>query len=247
MKTDAFFALAKVPDERALEPLLEGLSSKNPAQRNAAHLAIRNINSKVLRQIEAKSTSLSPQALTELRQIYAGNKQAEAGPLFAAQIKQHTPEEYLRAALVLPGNAEHGRKLFFDANGVNCVSCHRVGGLGNDTGPDLSTIGTQFDRNALVESILYPGKAVREGYQQINIDTEDDSFSGVIKGETADTVTLRDSSGREHKIPRAAIKSRRNSSLSLMPEGLHQGLSPEEFADLIAYLATLKAPAPATP
>jgi putative membrane-bound dehydrogenase-like protein len=241
LRSEAFFALTRVPDERALDPLLEGLASKNAAHRNAAHLAVRTISAAVLKRIEAKADSLPQQALTELRQIYAGNTEAERGPLFATQIKQHTPEEYLRAATELSGNADRGRTLFFDANGVNCVSCHRVAGTGSDTGPDLTSIGAQFDRRALAESVIYPSKAVREGYQQINIDTADESFSGVIKGETADAVTLRDSSGREHKIPRAAITARRNSALSLMPEGLHQGLSLAEFADLIAYLGTLKA------
>ena len=69
-------------------------------------------------------------------------------------------------------------------------------------------------------------------------DRED--FSGVVKGETADTLTLRDSAGREHKLPRASIKARRNSALSLMPEGLQAALSLDDFADLIAYLSSLK-------
>jgi putative heme-binding domain-containing protein len=67
---------------------------------------------------------------------------------------------------------------------------------------------------------------------------------GVVQGDTAHTPILRDSSAREHRLPRASIQARRNSSLSLMPEGLHAGLTPEEFADLIAFLASLKAPNP---
>ena len=59
-------------------------------------------------------------------------------------------------------------------------------------------------------------------------------------GETADTLTLRDSSGREHKLARASIKARRNSALSLMPEGLQAALTLDDFADLVAYLASLK-------
>jgi hypothetical protein len=35
------------------------------------------------------------------------------------------------------------------------------------------------------------------------------------------------------------------SELSLMPEGLHTGLKPQEFADLISYLQSLKEPPPA--
>ncbi len=241
LRADAFAALARTPDERALDALLDGLASKNPTQRNAAHLAIRDLSGKVLGRVEAKAGSLSPQALTELRQIYAGNKKAEDGPLFAKQIKQHTLEEYLDAAVKFSGDPVRGRKLFIDPAGVNCAGCHRIAGEGSDLGPDLTGAGTQFDRRALAESILYPSKAVREGYQQVTIVMADDEeISGVVKGETTDALTLRDSLAREHKLPRASIKSRRNSALSLMPEGLQAALSLEEFADLIAYLASLK-------
>lgn len=241
LRNDAFFALTRTPDERALDAFLDGLASKNPTERNAAHLAVRDVSSKVLPTVTAKAGSLPSQALTELRQIYAGNPQAEAGPIFTREIRQHTPEEYLSASIERAGDAARGQRLFADAGGINCVACHRVAGRGSDTGPDLSGVGTQFDRRALAEAILYPSKTVREGYQQIQIALADDEeISGVVKAESADILTLRDAAGAEHRIPKAKIKSRSNSALSLMPEGLQAALSLDEFTDLIAYLAALK-------
>jgi cytochrome c1 len=46
-------------------------------------------------------------------------------------------------------------------------------------------------------------------------------------------------------IKKADIDRRKESPLSAMPEGLEQALSTQEFADLIAYLQSLKEPAPA--
>ena len=245
LRADAFAALARTPDLRALDIYLEALASKNPAQRNTAHLAIRDRSNDLLKLIEAKADALPAQALTELRQIYAGNKTAESGPLFARQIQQHSLEEYLDAATRPAGDPARGQKLFAEPGGVNCAACHRVNGQGAEVGPDLSGAGTQFDRRALAESILYPSKTVREGYQQIIIEMQDgEEYSGVIKGETADLLTLRDSAGREHKLARRDVKTRRNSALSLMPEGLHAALTLEEFADLISYLASLKSQSP---
>ena len=114
LRAEAFPALARTPDARAIEALLDGLSSKNPTQRNAAHLAIRNLSDKVLGTIEAKADTLSRQALVELRQIYAGNRKAEDGPLFSRPIQQHTLDEYLEAAGKLGGEPARGRKLFAD-------------------------------------------------------------------------------------------------------------------------------------
>jgi putative membrane-bound dehydrogenase-like protein len=245
LQADAFAALVRTPDRRALEVYLEALGSKNPALRNAAHLAVRDHSAEFLAAIETKASSLPAQALAELRQIYAGNQKAAGGPIFAQPIKQHTAEDYLTAAIPPGGDVERGRRIFAEPNGVNCAACHRVNGQGTDVGPDLSGAGTQFDRRALAEAILFPSRTVREGYQQIVIEMRDgEEYSGVVKGETADILTLRDSTGREHKLPRNTIQARRNSTLSLMPEGLHAALTLEEFADLIAYLTTLKGKAP---
>jgi putative membrane-bound dehydrogenase-like protein len=241
LQSDAFAALVRLPDQRAIDPLLNGLSSKNPTERNAAHLAILNISDSVLQKVESRLPTLSPQALVELRHIYAGNKKAENGPLFVTPIKQYSIEEYMSFATRAGGNALRGQKLFSEPQGLNCVACHRVRGAGNDVGPDLTGIGLQFDRQALAEAVLFPSKTVREGYQQILIQLVDDSeFSGVVKAETAETLTIRDSAGREWKLPRSSIKSRRTSALSLMPEGLQAALTLEEFSDLIAYLGSLK-------
>ncbi len=241
LRADAFTALTRTPDARAIDVLIEGISSRNPVERNAAHLAIRDLRGKVIQTVEAKASSLSPQALTELRHIYAGNKRAEDGPLFAKVIVPYTLDEYMDAALHRSGDPARGQTLFREPGGVNCTACHRVAGQGSDLGPDLTGAGTQFDRRALAEAMLYPSKTVREGYQQITIVMADDEeFNGVVKGETADTLTLRDSSGREHPLLRASIKARRNSALSLMPEGLHAALTLDDFADLIAYLASLR-------
>ncbi|HYE32939.1 MAG TPA: HEAT repeat domain-containing protein [Methylomirabilota bacterium] len=242
LRSEAFRGLASSPDKRALGIYLRELTSINPAQRDMAHLAVRNLAPQVRAEIEQQAPSLPKSALTELRQIYAGDPVAEKGPIFAATIEQPKADDYLAAALSGKGDPAKGEKLFIDANGLNCIGCHRVGGAGSTIGPDLSNAGQQFDAKALAESIIHPSKAVREGYQQIVLELGDEEeMSGLIKSETAKELTLVDGSGRSHTIPREKVRVRRNSELSLMPEGLHAGLTTEQFADLISYLATLRA------
>jgi quinoprotein glucose dehydrogenase len=241
LRDEALVALVRTPDERAIDPFLDGLSSRNPAERNASHLAILSISDKVLKRVESRIAKLPPLAIIELRHIYAGNKQAEDGPIFAKELKQHSLKEYMAMASKPDGDPVRGQKHFSEPGGINCIGCHRVSGLGNDVGPDLSSIGVQFDRKALAEAILFPSKTVREGYQQIVFQMADEEeFSGVVKAETAETLTIRDAAGRDHKLTRSLIRMRRNSMLSLMPDGLQAGLSLEEFSDLMAYLASLK-------
>ena len=43
-------------------------------------------------------------------------------------------------------------------------------------------------------------------------------------------------------VRKADITGRRTSQTSVMPEGLQAALAPQQFADLIAYLQSLKGP-----
>ena len=46
--------------------------------------------------------------------------------------------------------------------------------------------------------------------------------------------------GEQKQIDRSTITSRKPLHSSLMPAGLHRGLSEQELADLVAYLSELK-------
>ena len=106
---------------------------------------------------------------------------------------------------------------------------------------NLTTAGAQFGRDDLIESILFPSKIIREGNQQMEIETTDDeSFVGLSKGETATEYRLLNANGQLISVPKAKVKLARLSNTSMMPEGLHRAMTPSEFADLIAYLETLK-------
>ncbi len=132
-------------------------------------------------------------------------------------------------------------RVFTDPAGAACVKWHTVGRSGGNVGPDLTTMGSQYSRHDLVESILYPSKVVREGYQQIIAETkEDEVISGLLSAETTEELTLRDGEGNLHRIAKARLKKRRTSERSLMPEGLHEVLSLQEFADLLSFLQSLK-------
>ena len=68
---------------------------------------------------------------------------------------------YLRSIQIktpskLPGNAQHGKELFYGDG--NCSSCHMVGGKGGRLGPDLSSVGVARTMNSLIESVRYPSR-----------------------------------------------------------------------------------------
>ncbi|MBI3867336.1 MAG: HEAT repeat domain-containing protein [Verrucomicrobia bacterium] len=240
-RDETFRALAAMPDMRSFDVFVGALTNRNFGWRELASRSLHSLRDAALPALEKRSSELSGEQLTALQKIYDKHSTATQGPLFARRQKGGDPEDYLAFALAHDGDPGKGQTLFANPDALGCVKCHRVAGAGGDVGPDLSQIGAQFDRKSLAESVLWPSRVVREGYQQTVIELKDgDSIAGLNKGETADSIALREADGKTRTIAKADIALRSESPLSLMPEGLQTALSLQEFTDLIAYLAQLK-------
>ena len=139
--------------------------------------------------------------------------------------------EYI-AALTLKGDLARGSKVFERA----CAGCHRVGDRGFAIGPDL-TGSPSRDATTLVANILDPNASVVPGaVQYVVIDQDGRSYTGIITGETATSLTLRGAGGAEETILRSRIAELKSTGLSLMPEGLEKTISKSEMDDMVAFL-----------
>jgi putative membrane-bound dehydrogenase-like protein len=117
-----------------------------------------------------------------------------------------------------------------------CSACHTYQNIGGKVGPDLTGVKNQ-PADALLLHILVPNYEVLPAYQSISISTNDGrSFSGWLVSENENSLTLRTTFGTDESILRRNIASLNNTGLSLMPDGLEQGISKDEMAKLIAYL-----------
>ncbi|QDV37781.1 Cytochrome c [Tautonia plasticadhaerens] len=240
-RSTALSALTRMPDARALDAYLEGLGGRDASLREACARAIARIRDEALPRVEAQADRLPPAVVRRLRRVYEGHAEAARGRLFAVDAEVPPPEEYEAYARDHTGDPARGRALFHDRDGPGCVKCHRVGGAGGDVGPELTSVGDQLDRARLAEAVLDPSRSIREGYQQVTVATADGRVvAGLVRSESADVLTLRDAEGRDHAIPKAEIEERAAGPTSLMPEGLHSDLAPQDFADLLSYLESLK-------
>jgi putative membrane-bound dehydrogenase-like protein len=151
------------------------------------------------------------------------------------------PDKFKAVALLGKGKADHGKALFSDLKGVACIKCHAVAGKGGLVGPELSAVGIKYPREELITSVLYPSQKISSGYEPIVIALADGKVvTGILKSETPEALEIEDADAKRVKIIKADIDGRKTSEVSLMPNGLAEGLSASDFADLIAYLETLK-------
>jgi quinoprotein glucose dehydrogenase len=141
---------------------------------------------------------------------------------------------------LLGGDAEAGRRVFFNKAEVSCVRCHKVKGEGGDVGPDLAGIGSRQKRDYILESIVDPNKQIAQGFETVILTlTNGKLVSGIIKGEDANEVKLMTAEGQLLTVPKAKIDERARGK-SAMPEDVITHLSKRELRDLVEFLANLK-------
>jgi putative heme-binding domain-containing protein len=143
----------------------------------------------------------------------------------------------LRNAAGAPHDLARGRRLF---NEMGCEQCHRLGREGGFVGPDLTAVGSRFDRRTLLESILEPSKVIAEPYRAVSITLKSGAIlDGRVVAEDPDTVTVVINPidpDQQRRVRKAEIIDRRVSDVSPMPVGLVNGFSKEEILELLAFL-----------
>ena len=147
-----------------------------------------------------------------------------------------------RAALVAEvsrsGDPARGEAIFRRKD-LNCLKCHGIGGAGGQVGPDLSSIGASAPVDYLIDSLLQPNKAVKEGYHSLIVATDDGRvLTGIKVRQTDSALILRDADGSEVSVPLASIEGQKPGG-SLMPPGLADILTRPEFVDLLRFLSEL--------
>jgi putative membrane-bound dehydrogenase-like protein len=137
-----------------------------------------------------------------------------------------------RKALDGSPNADRGKEIFKK----NCATCHRFQGEGTEVGPDLRTVQERTP-DQLLEQVLDPNREINPAYINYTVALSDGRiFTGMIASESATSVTLKRAEGATDVILRSQIDDMISTGISLMPEGLEKDITPEQLADVIAYV-----------
>src|SRR5205085_12537935 len=92
-------------------------------------------------------------------------------------------------------------ELIYRRKEATCLACHAIAGAGGQVGPDMTSIGASAQIDYLVESLLLPNKAVKEGYHTLDVTRLDGKIvSGVKVREGNGELVLRDKADKEIAI-----------------------------------------------
>jgi quinoprotein glucose dehydrogenase len=142
------------------------------------------------------------------------------------------------------GDAESGRRIFFERTQVSCVRCHKIDERGGDVGPDLSKIGVDKMRQYLLEAVVMPNRAIAKNFETALIITDDGKVhSGIVKSDDAQSLKLMTAEGKLLTLDKSTIDERREGK-SAMPEDLVKQLSRRDLRDLVEFLAQRRGSAP---
>jgi putative membrane-bound dehydrogenase-like protein len=137
----------------------------------------------------------------------------------------------LTPAVLAEADLSQGRLIFNAA----CAACHTLYGEGGKVGPDL-TGGGRNNLDYLLENIVDPSAVVTADFRMSTIELKDGRvLNALIAAKTERTLTLKTMT-ETLTVERGDVAGLRESTLSLMPEGLLEALPAGQARDLIAYL-----------
>lgn len=131
-----------------------------------------------------------------------------------------------------PGDTGRGKEIFARV----CGQCHVLHGQGQLIGPDLTGSGRgSFEQ--LLSNVLDPNLVVGEAYQLRTVTMKDGRvLAGMTTEDNDQRIVLKILGGQSETLPREQVAKVETLPLSFMPEGLEASMTPQELADLFAYL-----------
>lgn len=135
-------------------------------------------------------------------------------------------------------NYGNGKQIFTVAN---CIACHRLEGVGNSFGPDLTKLDPKWKPADILNEVLTPSARISEKYQTNVFELGSGKVvTGLVLEETPETIKIIENplaKAVPTLIRRGDVVERQRSKTSMMPKGLLDKLTRDEILDLVAYVA----------
>jgi len=137
-----------------------------------------------------------------------------------------------------PGDAARGQTIV-EGKG-NCMTCHRIKGVGSHTGPDLSEVARTPQQ--ISTKLLTPDAEINAANRPYRVTLKNGTVvNGRLLNEDTFTVQLMDDKENLRSFIKSDLREYVFVEKSPMPS-YKDKLSSQEIADVVAYLGTLRPP-----
>ncbi len=189
-----------------------------------------------LNQLQRIATFKEPKVQVLVQEIYGSVRSDRRSD------RQHVIQSVSQQLAKTKGDPNVGQETFKKV----CGQCHKIHGEGFEVGPDITRNGRN-DWNQLLQNVLDPSAVIGPGYQSRTVLASDGRvLTGLAVEESEQQVVLKVQGGKTETIRRDDIEQYKVNDVSMMPEDLEKQLSPQELADLFAFLSLDKAPSDPT-
>lgn len=183
------------------------------------------------------ASDITADVVRQLRNL--ADPEIDARVADAFNVQRQSPEEKLKLIAAVkavltagpPGDAQRGREVY----ARTCQQCHVLFDAGGDVGPNI-TGANRADLDYLLLHILDPNAVIPVEYRTTVVQTKDGRvITGILAKQDGNALTLK-AANETIVLPRGDVKRTKDQEISMMPEGLLDGLPEAEQRELIAYL-----------
>lgn len=241
LQAAALNVFARYNEPQVVPTLLARWPALQPFARNQALAALLTHANHIPEVLDALATGkISTESLSSVQKNFLRTFREPALRERALKIlgpmSLHRPQaiERYQNAVRLTGDPRPGRDLFT----ARCSDCHRLSGVGQALGPDLLANRAR-GKSSLLAAILQPNASIPRQYATSVVETKDGEYVvGILAEENPLTLRLLQPGGLQQVWPKLNVESSTLQDWSLMPDGLEEGLTTQDLANLLEYLMT---------
>lgn len=149
--------------------------------------------------------------------------------------KSEAPKFSVEDVLKLTGDAEKGK-----ATSNRCIMCHQFNGIGAAYGPDLKGWGSSQGNDVIARAIVEPSTDISHGFSGYGLKMKDGKDVHGLVITDGDPTVITSTGGLTQLVPKKLIKNKYNLKHSLMLSADQMALTPQDVADLVAFLKNYK-------
>ena len=130
---------------------------------------------------------------------------------------------------------------------LRCILCHQIDGNGADYGPNLKGWASNQTFEATVRAIAEPSAGIALGYQGTEVILKNGNIIHGITFNNSDPwiknappLIIQSAGGTTQFIPNQRIEKKKDLNRSLMYDPVMLGLTPQDIADISAWLRTYR-------